>query len=95
MGVNIAHYAQGNQFNHEEVRPRKLLLNRREIDQLHTKSTQRGWTIIPWKIRINGQGLAKIDIALARGKKNYDKRETIAKRESDRSLRRAIKEGMR
>ena len=92
MNVHIAHYAQGNQFNHEEVRPRKLLLHRKQIDQLESKTTQRGWTIIPWKVRINGSGLAKVDIALGRGKKNSDKRETIAKRDSDRSLRRAMKE---
>ena len=93
MNVHIAHYEYGNRNNHEEVRPRKLLLNRREINQLHGKVTQRSWTIVPLRMYINEKGLAKIDIGLARGKQTHDKRSTIAKRDSDRELRRAVKHG--
>ena len=91
MNVHIAHYVQGNQFNHDEVRPRKLLLHKKEILRLHTQATQRNWTIIPLRIYITGRGLAKIEIALARGKRLHDKRETIAKRDSEREMRRTLK----
>ena len=91
MNVHIADYAQGNQFNHDEVRPRKLLLHRREIDRLHAQATQRNWTIVPLRVYITGRGLAKVEIALARGKRLHDKRETIAKRESEREMRRMLK----
>lgn len=91
MNVHIAPYEQGNRFNHDETRPRKLLLHKREIGQLHAAATQRGWTIIPLRLYINDRGRAKVEIALARGKQMHDKRETIAKRESERELRRVIK----
>jgi SsrA-binding protein len=91
MNVHIAHYEQGNQFNHEERRQRKLLLHRREIDRLYGEATQRNWTIVPLRMYINSRGLAKVEIALVRGKRQYDKRQTIAKRESDRELRREMK----
>ena len=81
MNVHIAPYEQGNRFNHDETRPRKL----------HAAATQRGWTIIPLRLYINDRGRAKVEIALARGKQMHDKRETIAKRESERELRRVIK----
>lgn len=91
MNVHIAPYEQGNRFNHDETRPRKLLLHKREINRLHAAATQRGWTIIPLRLYINDRGRAKVEIALARGKQQHDKRETIAKRESERELRRVIK----
>ena len=91
MNVHIAHYEMGNRNNHEETRPRKLLLHKREINRLHTQVTQRNWTIVPLRAYINAKGKAKIEIALVRGKREYDKRQTIAKRESDRDLRRALK----
>lgn len=91
MNVHIAPYEQGNRFNHDETRPRKLLLHKREIARLHAAATQRGWTIIPLRLYINDRGRAKVEIALARGKQLHDKRETIAKRESERELRRVIK----
>ena len=91
MNVHIAPYEQGNQFNHEERRPRKLLLHRREIQRLHAQATQRNWTIVPLRVYITTRGLAKVEIALVRGKQQHDKRETIAKRDSDREIRRMIK----
>ncbi len=91
VNVHIAHYAQGNRNNHEEARQRKLLLNRREIDRLYEQVTQRQWTIVPLSMYINSRGLAKLKIALVRGKQNFDKRADIAKRDADRDIQRALK----
>lgn len=91
MNVHIAHYAQGNRQNHEETRRRKLLLHRREIDQLHGEATQRNWTIVPLRLYINAAGRAKVEIALARGKQQFDKRQDIARRDAKRDIERAIK----
>ena len=91
MNVHIAPYEHGNRANHQETRPRKLLLHRREIDHLHGQATQRGWTIVPLRMYINEAGRAKVEIALVRGKQKFDKRQTIAKREAERDLRRALK----
>lgn len=92
LNVHIAHFEQGNRYNHEELRQRKLLLHKKEIAELHAQATLRNWTIVPLRIYINERGRAKVEIGLARGKQTHDKRETIAKRESDRELRRALKE---
>ena len=92
MNVHIAHFAQGNRYNHEEIRQRKLLLHKGEIAKLHAQATQRNWTIVPLRVYINDRGRAKVEIGLARGKQVHDKRETIAKRENDRELRRVLKE---
>ena len=92
VNVNIAHYEQGNRANHDEVRPRKLLLHRKEIDHLYAQATQRNWTIVPLRMYINAKGLAKVEIALVRGKHNYDKRADIAARDSKRDIQRAIKQ---
>jgi SsrA-binding protein len=87
LGMNIKPYAQANVQNHEPLRPRKLLLHRREIDKIVGKVAERGFTLIPlllyWK-----HGIAKVLIAVARGKRQFDKRETIKKREADREIRR-------
>ncbi|WP_339773919.1 SsrA-binding protein SmpB [Caldilinea sp.] len=91
INVHIAQYEQGNRFNHEERRDRKLLLKRREIQELYGAATRRGYTIVPLRMYINERGLAKVEIGLARGKQLHDKRETIAKRESERNLRRVLK----
>ena len=93
MNVHIAQYVHGNRYNHDETRPRRLLLNRKEIDQMHNKVTQRNWTVVPLRLYINEKGLAKVHIGLARGKDGSDKRQTVAKRDSDRALRRAVKHG--
>ncbi|HAJ34790.1 MAG TPA: SsrA-binding protein [Chloroflexi bacterium] len=91
LNVNIAQYEQGNRYNHEERRDRKLLLNRREINALHEAATRRGYTLVPLRVYINERGRAKVEVGVARGKQLHDKRETIAKRESERNLRRVLK----
>ena len=91
LDVHIAHYEQGNRFNHEERRARKLLLNRREIAQLHASATQRSFTIVPLRMYINDRGRAKVEIAVVRGKQLHDKRDSIAQRDSERDLRRVLK----
>ena len=90
--VHIAQYSHGNRQNHEETRPRKLLLHKRQIQDLHSDATMRNWTIIPLRMYITEKGLAKVEIALARGKKNYDKRQDIAERDSKRDIQRALKQ---
>jgi SsrA-binding protein len=92
MNVHIAVYEGGNRNNHEETRARKLLLHKKEIHELHANATQRNWTIVPLRLFINDRGRAKIEIGLARGKQLHDKRDTIAKRENERELRRVIKD---
>ena len=82
--LNISRYENGTHYNHEPMRDRKLLLNRKEIKKLVNKLTDKGLTIIPNRIYINEKGLAKLDIALAKGKKLYDKRETIKEKDVSR-----------
>jgi SsrA-binding protein len=89
-GVHIAPYEQGNRYNHEPLRDRKLLLHRDEIDSLVGKSRQRGYTIIPLQMYLKG-GRAKVELGLARGKKQYDKRAAIAEREAQRDIDRALR----
>lgn len=91
IGMNISPYEQGNRFNAEPLRTRKLLLHKREIRKLLGLTTQKGLTLVPLRMYINENGLAKIEIAVARGKKNYDKREDIAKRDADRKMEQALK----
>lgn len=87
-GVHISEYRLGTYYNHEEKRERKLLLARKELDRLQRKVKESGLTIVPTRIFITQKGWAKMKIALAKGKKEYDKRETLklkdAKREMDR-----------
>ena len=90
-GMNISPYKQGNRFNVDPLRPRKLLLHKKEIRKLIGKVTLQGLTLVPLKIYINQKGLAKVELAVARGKKNYDKRDTMAKRDADRKIDRAVK----
>lgn len=89
--VNISPYKQSAMFNHEPERPRKLLLHKYEIIKIDQKIKQDKSTIIPLKVYIDDRGLIKVDIAIAKGKKKYDKRETIAKRDFDRKLRKVEK----
>lgn len=91
IGMNISPYEQGNRFNAEPMRTRKLLLHKREIRKLIGLTTQKGLTIVPLQMYINEYGLAKIEIAVARGKKNYDKRDDIAKRDANRKMEQAMK----
>ena len=91
-GMNISPYEQGNRFNVDPLRPRKLLLHKREIRKLIGATKLKGLTLIPLTMYINEAGLAKLEIALARGKKNYDKRDAIAKRDASRNRERAMKQ---
>jgi SsrA-binding protein len=91
LNVHISPYDFGNRENHEPRRERKLLLHGREIRKLHSKVAERGWTIVPLRLYLK-MGRAKVEIALARGKRLYDKREAVAERDMDRELRRAVKE---
>jgi SsrA-binding protein len=78
-------------MNHDPTRPRKLLLHRRQINRLIDRVIMRGYTIIPTLLYLKG-GRAKVEIALARGKRKYDKREALAKRDSERQMARAVRE---
>lgn len=91
VNVHIAPYDPASGQNHEPRRRRKLLLHRREIDRLQGRAQEKGFTIVPTKLYLK-DGRAKIEIALARGKKQYDKRQTIAERDSKRQVERALKE---
>ncbi|MCI6855043.1 MAG: SsrA-binding protein SmpB [Firmicutes bacterium] len=91
-GMNISPYEQGNRYNVEPLRPRKLLLHKQEIRKLIGYTTIKGLTLVPLKMYINEEGRAKVEIAVARGKKNYDKREDIAKRDAKRDMDRKMKE---
>jgi SsrA-binding protein len=94
INVHIAPYDPASREGHEPRRPRKLLLHRREINRLASQVQERGFTIVPVRLYLKGH-LAKVEIALAKGKKLHDKRQAIAKRESKRQIERAIKESMR
>ena len=85
-GVNITPYAQGTHYNHEPTRERKLLLKRSEINKLEGKVEEKGLTLIPLRLFINDRGLAKMEIALGKGKKLHDKRQSIKEREAKREL---------
>jgi SsrA-binding protein len=91
VNVHIAQYEPASRQNHDPKRRRKLLLHRREIERLQSRVQEKGYTVVPTKLYLK-DGRAKVEIALARGKKLYDKRETIAKRDSKRQVERALKE---
>lgn len=91
LGMHISPYEQGNRFNVDPLRPRKLLLHKREIRKLNGLATIKGLTLVPLNIYINDKGLAKMELAVARGKKLYDKREDTAKRDADRKMQQAVK----
>lgn len=90
--AHIAVYEHGNRYNHDPMRNRKLLLHRREIEQLEAKVATKGLTLIPLKLYLKG-GRAKIELGLCRGKKLYDKREAIAEREVKREIERVVRKG--
>jgi SsrA-binding protein len=94
VNVHIAQYHAASSQNHEPRRRRKLLLHRREIDRLRSRAQEKGFTIVPTRLYLK-DGRAKVEIALARGKKQHDKRQTLAKRDSKRQIERAIKERSR
>ncbi|HLG60839.1 MAG TPA: SsrA-binding protein SmpB [Ktedonosporobacter sp.] len=88
--AHIATYEQGNRYNHEPLRKRKLLLHKREINQLVTRVATKGLTLVPLKLYLKG-GRAKIELGLCRGKKLYDKREAIAERDVRRDMERIVR----
>jgi len=90
MEAHVSPYIEANRFNHEPRRPRQLLLHKREIRKLRDSVRKKGLTIIPTKVYLKG-GRAKVEIALARGKKLHDKRQTIANREIERDLKRQMR----
>lgn len=90
-GMNISPYEKGNIFNKDPLRPRKLLLHRQELNKLWGAIQQKGFTIVPLRVYLKGS-LVKVEIGVARGKKQYDKRADIAKRDAKRSMERAFKE---
>ncbi|MCI7681351.1 SsrA-binding protein SmpB [Fusobacterium necrophorum subsp. funduliforme] len=94
MGMSIVPWSYGSIYNPEEKRVRKLLLHKKEIRRLHEKVSQKGYTIVPLDVHLS-HGYVKVEIALARGKKTYDKRESIAKRDTERDIRRSLKENNR
>ena len=89
MGAHIAPYDHGNRYNHEPTRPRKLLLHKSEIGSLRGKITRPGFTLIPLQVYLK-RGRAKVELGLARGKRSFDKRETIARRDAQREIDRAV-----
>lgn len=88
---HISEYSHGTVNNHDPVRERKLLLNRRELKKLEAKIKEKGYTIIPLRLFFNEKNLAKLEIGLGKGKKLHDKRETIKQRDTERELKRYIK----
>ncbi len=91
LNAHIAHYEGGNRYNHEPACPRRLLLHRIEINRLVGKVAEKGFTLVPLRLYLKN-GIAKVELGLARGKKLYDKRQSIARRESEREIGRTLKE---
>src|SRR5579885_153673 len=89
-GVHISAYAPAGQFSHPETRPRKLLMHRREIDRFWGRVRERGCSLVPLKLYFKG-GRAKVELGLAKGKKMYDKRESIARKSTRREIERMLK----
>ncbi|MFQ5398603.1 MAG: SsrA-binding protein SmpB [Anaerolineae bacterium] len=94
LEAHIAPYSHGHRDNHEPTRPRKLLLHRREINKILSSLAERGLTVVPTKLYLK-DGLAKVEIALARGKRKFDKRAALAKRDDQRRIERALREKYR
>ncbi|GAA0731542.1 SsrA-binding protein SmpB [Sphingomonas japonica] len=92
VNANIPEFSHGNRFNHEPKRPRKLLLREREITKLHGAVAREGMTLVPLTVYFNGQGRAKVELALAKGRKDHDKREHIKEREWKRDAQRLLRD---
>ena len=90
--LHISPYAQASYLNVEPARPRLLLLHKKEIEKISSHMTQKNLTLIPTRIYFNAKGWAKVEIALAKGKKLYDKREDIKRRDVDRELKRTVRQ---
>ncbi|MBI5183138.1 MAG: SsrA-binding protein SmpB [Nitrospinae bacterium] len=92
---HISAYTHGNILNHDPLRKRKLLLHKSEIKRLYSKTEARGFTLIPLRIYFTIKGIAKLELAVAKGKKVYDKRETLKRKTAEREMERALKERSR
>ncbi len=92
FNMHVSPYDQGNRYNVDSMRPRKLLLHRQEIRKLLGAITLKGLTVVPLNVYLNKNGVAKLEIAVARGKKEYDKRDTLAKKDSDRRIAQQMKD---
>ena len=92
INANIPEFAHGNRFNHEPKRPRKLLLHEREINKLHGAVAREGMTLVPLSVYFNARGRAKVELALAKGRKAHDKREAIRERDWKREAGRLLRD---
>lgn len=92
VNANIPEFSHGNRFNHEPKRPRKLLLHEREITKMHGAVARQGMTLVPLSVYFNSKGRAKVELALAKGKKDHDKRETIKARDWKREAARLMRD---
>ncbi len=92
VNSNIPEFSHGNRYNHEPKRPRKLLLHEREIARMHGAVERKGMTLVPLSVYFNSRGKAKVELALAKGKKTHDKRETIKERDWKRDQQRIMKD---
>ena len=90
FGVHIGPYPPAGPYGHEPIRPRKLLLHREEIEELTDAVQQQGLTLVPLRLYTNAKGIAKVELALAHGRKLYDKRRAIAERDAQRQMQRAL-----
>lgn len=90
--MHISQYEQGNRFNHDPTRTRKLLMHKREIMRLFGYVKEKGYSLVPLRVYVNERGKIKVEIALAKGKKLYDKRQDIARRDAERDMEKAFKE---
>ncbi len=90
--VHISPYDQGNRFNHDPLRARKLLMHKKEIVRLYSKVREKGLTLIPLRVYFNERGLVKVELGLAKGKRQYDKRQDIAEKDAKRDMERALKD---
>ncbi|MDN6140653.1 MAG: SsrA-binding protein SmpB, partial [Tetragenococcus koreensis] len=91
FNVHISPYDQGNLFNHDPLRSRKLLMHKKQISKLYEQSQNKGMTVIPLKVYIQN-GYAKVLVGLAKGKREYDKRETLKRKDQERQIQRALKD---
>lgn len=94
FNMHISTYEQGNRYNHEPLRTRKLLLHREQIRKLIGLTKQQSYTLVPLRLYLKG-GFCKVEIGLAKGKKNYDKRETLKQKDAKRDVERALRERMK
>jgi SsrA-binding protein len=95
IGAHIAEYDPASYMGHEPRRPRRLLLHRGQIRDLEREVEQRGLTLVPLRLYLNKRGLAKLEVAVARGRRQYDKRQAVAKREAQREMERALRHSVR